>query len=224
MPRLLWEKLVEVLCKNPPGWKSSSWNAEHLRANWVYWCRKHLLTGASIAQFPLHSTMALRHSPETPNPSSLCRAKPWEREQVGKEVSVPAASPRHHESDPALAALYQPQGKSNELLRPRCGWRGTCIIAKNNPKADCTFPKQHYSLVFTTLDHDSRGIKERESTDQQAWRLMGKKKPVRIGFLLATSILFWINRDTHNYENLFWLITAIYVDNYQVTYEIILYP
>lgn len=78
MPRLLWEKLVEVLCKNLHVWKSSPWNAEHLWANWVYLCGKHLLVGVSIAQLPLSSTMVLTGTLQKLSKSQLLvQSKAW---------------------------------------------------------------------------------------------------------------------------------------------------
>lgn len=99
------------------------------------WCKHCSIT-------PPQHHGSYRFSRNCPNPSSSCKGKhgpaTWKGGQVRKRMSVGAAFPRDHESDTALAVLYHHQGKSDELVRPHCGWRGTCIAIKNSPKVDCT--------------------------------------------------------------------------------------
>lgn len=98
------------------------------------WCKHCSIT-------PPQHHGSYRLSRNCPNPSSSCKGKhgpaTWKGGQVRKRMSVGAAFPRDHESDTALAVLYHHQGKSDELVRPHCGWRGTCIAIKNSPKVDC---------------------------------------------------------------------------------------
>lgn len=53
--------------------------------------------------------------------------------------------------------------------------------------------------------------------------LQGQETPARTIFY-ASGLIFGINNGTCNYDYFLWLIVAIYVGSYQVSYMIILYP
>lgn len=100
-------------------------------------------------------------------------------------------------------------------------------LSKNAPKIDCTL--SHASLQLHIRHLRSWGGKE-EREDKERRKLAGtwgkeRRNLQESSFMLATTgLIFGMNKGTCSHEYLLWLITAIYVGNYQVSYMIILYP
>lgn len=136
MPRLLLEKVVEVLRKKPSGvgnavpeMQCTYGQTESVYSGSIYQLVQAFLNYPSTAPWPLDTLQKL----QIPAPYAK-QSVDLPGRQVRKRMPVGAALPRDHESDTALAALWHHQGKSHEL-----SWRGTGIITKNSPKADCTY-------------------------------------------------------------------------------------
>lgn len=145
-----------------------------------------------------------------------------------KKVSASVPLPRDREADP------RKQGQPYTITSARTiNWSGTTtagevlasLLSESTPKADCTLPVHHYSSVVATLEW-GEGRRRERTKRKGGWQHMGKERRSQQeqSFKLTTSgLIFGINKATCNYEYLLWLITAVYVGNYEASYMIIVY-